>query len=257
MKEQNGSKEIYSAFYESVKKSYIAYLINGPRSTKKLKPLHGYMGNTIKEIISENYDVYYINGKEVKTEGGYYPKAVDVAIVKKNTKVIIKGRNYYIPKIDMAISIKFVTSNYRQNSNNYFENLLGECANLKSAGIKFAHFVVFRDRIPYFKSDKSLGHWEELENKDIKKYIRLHEDKESHLYAPDIIGLEIVKIHPIIEEIMNGQPPFTEDIEEYISNIKISNGLNNLRANPNLLKKVKENFNIITFLTQIKKILED
>ncbi len=94
--------------------------------------------------------VYFLNGKEVQTEGEYYTKIIDVAIVKRGVKVIKKRVGFksvfYIPEIEMAISIKFITSNFKQNANNYFENLLGECANLRVRGIKFGHFVVFRDK---------------------------------------------------------------------------------------------------------------
>ena len=165
---------LYAGLYNAIRDSYFNYLRFGDRSEKKLKPLHGWIGNTISSFIpKERYDVYFLNGKEVQTECEYYKKMIDVAIVKKDVKVIKIKRVFYTPEIEMAISIKFITSNFKQNANNYFENLLGECANLRARGIKFGHFVIFRDRMPYFESNKKIKRWEILEDRDINKYIKL------------------------------------------------------------------------------------
>lgn len=148
-------EKLYQDFYEAVKNSYINYLLYGDRSEEKIKPLHKFLGEAIKSLIGDKYEAYFLNGKEVQTEGKYYTKIIDIAIVEKGKEVkevrIGPKKVFYIPEILMAISVKFITSNFRQNANNYFENLLGECANLRSKGIKFAHFVVFRDKIPYFE----------------------------------------------------------------------------------------------------------
>lgn len=83
-------QNLYTGFYDAVKESYVKYLLSGDRSEKKLKPLHAWVGNTIKMFIPDLYDVYFLNGKEVQTEGEYYTKIIDVAVVKKKLKLLKK-----------------------------------------------------------------------------------------------------------------------------------------------------------------------
>lgn len=94
---------------------------NANRSTKRIKALHGWIVKEIKGKLGEGYDVIGLSdghdSSEEKVEGRYYPKKVDVCVKQKEE---VKG----------IISVKFVNSNYKQNANNYFENLMGETANL-------------------------------------------------------------------------------------------------------------------------------
>jgi predicted nucleic-acid-binding Zn-ribbon protein len=253
---------LYEGFYNAVKGSYFNYLLYGDRSVEKLKPLHFWIGNTIKRFLSNEYDLYFLNGKEVQTEGEYYTKIIDVGIVKKGIEVTVKRSGYrtvfYIPKIEMAISIKFITSNFKQNANNYFENLLGECANLRARGMKFGHFVVFRDKIPYFQRSKAIRNWEILEDEDIKKYIKLFQEREKYLHAPNFIGLEIVNISPIVEEYYNRKPKFTsQEIEKInaISSIKIQNGIDASNLSEDVKKLVINYFNLTQFFANLKNLL--
>lgn len=251
-------KKLYQDFYEAIKNSYKNYLIYGDRSEEKIKPLHKFLGEAIKSLIGDKYEVYFLNGKEVQTEGKYYTKIIDIAIVEKGKEVkevrIGPKKVFYIPEILMAISVKFITSNFRQNANNYFENLLGECANLRSKGIKFAHFVVFRDKIPYFERNGKIKTWEQIEDKDIEKYIKLFEEMEKSFHAPDVIGIEIVNINPIIEEQKSRKPPF-RGIKGEIQKIKIQNGISNLRISKEIKGFISNNFNLYHFLEEVKRNL--
>lgn len=147
-------------FYERIKASYIAYLKHGSRSNEKLKPIHSWLGKTYKNLLRSGYDVYYLNGKEIKVEGRYYPKIVDICIQKNRKDVFV-------------VSFKFVTSNYKQNVNNFFENLLGECANIQSKNMGFGHILVLRDKIPYFDNKGKIKRMESPKDKDLLKYIKL------------------------------------------------------------------------------------
>lgn len=155
----------------------------------------------------------------------------------------------------MAVSIKFITSNFKQNANNYFENLLGECANLRARGIKFGHFVVFRDKIPYFERSKKIKHWEILEDHDINKYIKLFQEKEKFPHTPNFIGVEIINISPIVEEFHNKKPEFTEEEIRKVGGITIQNGIDNTKLSEEVKKFILDNFNLQQFFTNIKEIL--
>lgn len=259
----NKQEDLYQGFYKAIKESYCKYLLYGDRSKEKLKPLHKWVGETINKKLPPNlYKVYYLNGKEVETEGRYYNKTVDIAIVDSKVdppvrKVGFKNV-YYAQKIEMAISIKFITSNFKQNANNYFENLLGECKNIRANNIKFGYFVVFRDKIPYFDIDKGIKCFEVLDDNDVEKYIKLFEDIKKSLDLPNIIGMEIINIDPIVEEDLKKKPKFSEeDIKKATEEkgIKIENGINNTNLSEEKKKFILDNFNLQQFFTNIEKIL--
>lgn len=72
-----------------------------------------------------------------------------------------------------AVSFKFVASNYSQNSNNYFENLVGECFNIQAMDIPFCHVFVIRDKIPYYKRDRTVQKYEQFTNVTLKELMKL------------------------------------------------------------------------------------
>lgn len=120
------------------------------------------------------------DGKEATLDGKYYLKDLDIAIFKKE-------------KIVATISFKFVTSNYKQNANNYFENLMGETANIRRQGVGFAHFLVLRGHTPYYSKNKGNLRGREqkteiINEKDLQKYIKLFKDMDFP-HKPDLIGI--------------------------------------------------------------------
>jgi hypothetical protein len=123
------------------------------------------------------------NGGEANINGKYYPKNLDISVI-KNGKVLT------------TISFKFVTSNYKQNANNYFENLLGETANIRRVNVGFAHFLVLRAKTPYY--DKNKGNLrgktikiETINDHDLSKYIKLFQDNDFP-HKPDVLGISIL-----------------------------------------------------------------
>lgn len=75
------------------------------------------------KLKKENFRVCSLGfqaGQEKFMKGRYLDKKVDISI--KNTQ---SDRDI------CGIGVKFVMSNYSQNSNNYFENMLGETANIR------------------------------------------------------------------------------------------------------------------------------
>lgn len=53
-----------------------------------------------------------------------------------------------------GIAIKFVMQNYSQNSNNYFENMLGETANIRCNSIPYFQVFIILDKLPYYNKQK-------------------------------------------------------------------------------------------------------
>lgn len=225
-------------FYEKIKESYMAYLKYGSRSTQKLKPIHKWLGETYQNVLGKEYNVYFIDGKEIQVKGRYYPKIVDIGIQKNKKDVFV-------------VSFKFITSNYKQNVNNFFENLLGECANIQSKNIGFGHIMVLRNKIPYFDKKGEIKKWEVPEDKDLFKYIKLFEDKNIFVHAPYYLSIEIVSISPIIEEKlekgpMSGGIRDKENIHLY-ADVNVSNGVENTSLSEEIRKYLNEEMNIQKF----------
>lgn len=171
-------------FLKTISKTFVAYNKFGARSNKKLIPIHLWFAKVIEKKLGSGYSVRSLGkGGEFIMGGKYYPKTLDISIFKDK-------------KIITTISFKFVTSNYKQNSNNYFENLLGETANIRRVNVGFAHFLVLRSHTPYY--DKNKGNLRGKEKKieiindhDLSKYIKLFNDVDFP-HKPEVLGIAIV-----------------------------------------------------------------
>ena len=175
-----------SQFLEILKQSFIAYLHTGARSNKKLEILHGAISKDLQERLQDDkYSVYslgYETGKEHRIIGRYVDKTVDITITEDNKSVA-------------GIAVKYVMSNYSQNSNNYFENMLGETANIRSAKIPYFQIFVIPDKVPYFDKEGGISKWEHINEHNLKKYINLSNDNiENFLHTPNKTLLFIVHI---------------------------------------------------------------
>lgn len=164
--------------------SFKKFLQTHPRSNEKLKILHGKIAEDIKDKLNSHYSVesYGVgNGKEGKMNGRYVEKTVDILISKE--------------KEDLAgIGVKFVMNNYSQNSNNYFENMLGETANIRANKKKYFQILILPEKMPYYDNRGKIKKWEEITENNIKKYIILSKDNaEIYLHAPIKTLLFVIK----------------------------------------------------------------
>jgi hypothetical protein len=164
-------------FLESITESFKKFISAGSSaSTMKLKPLHGAIAKDIADRLGEDYEIKsqgYGNGKEANVMGAYTDKNVDITIYDKRSDS---------DKPIAGISVKFVMQNYKQNSKNYFHDMIGETANLRSAGIQYFNVFISLDTLPYYKDDKTRGtkiihHWEKVTQHDMDKYINKRNKK--------------------------------------------------------------------------------
>ena len=185
----NFMNQIENKFFEAINSSFKAYNKNGgARSNKKLIPIHKFLSESVLSKLGREYSIKSLgigDGKEATFSGKYYDKDLDVAICKND-------------KIVATISFKFVTSNYKQNANNYFENLMGETANIRRCGVGFAHFLVLRGHTPYYSKNKGnlRGKQQKIEvinEKDLRKYIKLYNDMDFP-HKPDLIGICLIDL---------------------------------------------------------------
>lgn len=173
-------------FLKAVQASFKMYQKYGARSNKKLFPLHNEIAKTLKDIWGPDFDYNFlgIDSKELKVHGKYYDKDVDITVSKSDIPVFCLG-------------VKFVTSNYKQNANNYFENMMGETANIQSVGnVPYAQLIVFRRETPYYKKNNANkpSKIELINDKDIQKYLNLVFDS-AQAHRPNMLGILIVDIN--------------------------------------------------------------
>lgn len=171
----------------AVTDSYERYKEAGPRSNKKLFPLHGWVCEEIQLVLGDGYVIRSVqSGGERNIDGKYYSKNVDVS-VEFNGHVV------------GVVNVKFVMSNYRQNANNYFENQLGETANLRRSNIAYGHLNLFTHPIPYFNREGELETEQHLNDADIKKYSLLSED-HTYPHAPNVQAICIFYVEGLAEK---------------------------------------------------------
>ena len=172
-------------FLKVIEESFRKYKEYGARSTQKLKSIHKFVAGVLSEIWGSDCGLHYMcdGNREFTVEGKYYPKDIDIAITKNDKPVFCLG-------------IKFVTSNYKQNANNYFENMMGETANIQALGdLPYAHLIVLRHKTPYYKKNETEepSKIEIISNKDISKYLRLMFD-HPQAHRPNHLGIILVDI---------------------------------------------------------------
>ena len=180
---------------QAIQESYRRYLVDGPRSTSKLLPLHKSLGEIFKKLhptanlVSKCGE---LDG-ELKSPGAYYPKNVDIAAVVGH--INSTGSTYTVESKDQILGIlgiKFVVTNFKQNANNYFENMMGETANIQQLGIPYSHFIVLPVEIPWLTRDGSVSRIETLASGDIEKYKKLMAGPDGS-HKPASISIALVE----------------------------------------------------------------
>jgi len=242
-------------FLNSIKQMYEKYLDTHRRSSEKLKPFHGMIAEDLQNRLGENYKVFslgYEAGKEKTIEGKYMDKKVDISIFKKN------GRS--LDEIG-GIALKSIMTNYAQNSNNYFENMLGETANLRSNSKLYFQILVLPEIMPYFGNKTING----VEKKDVvkknetlnveklSKYVSMSNDNiDNSLFLPNKTLLYLINTHDTQMDISN-YPTRSEWVSYMKQNLNIKLSSQNLNFGEGIIYNNYESF----IQAVVQKILED
>ena len=179
-------------FLSVVGDSFKKFLETGSRSNEKLKILHGAIAKDLQKRLGNEYWVQSLgvgDGKEMKIDGRYIDKAVDITILKKDKPIA-------------GIGVKFVMQNYSQNSNNYFENMLGETANIRCANIPYFQIFIIPDKLPYYKNDGTFQKWEEFSSHNSAKYLTLSKDDiQTSIHTPTKTLLFVIHLPEIEKDV--------------------------------------------------------
>ena len=148
-------------FIKMMQQSYNNYCQYSSRSNKKVNVIHGWIRQKLNETLDLNkYEVF--EEKNIPALNASGRKKADIVVFNKHTQTY-----------DLVFSVKFICSNYKQNKNNYLENLIGECRTIKLCNpeIKIVPFNIFPSECPYFRKDKTLKHTEKIDfEKDLSIY---------------------------------------------------------------------------------------
>lgn len=209
--------ELNSAFLTAIQTSFNRFVESKTSSTPtKLKPLHGRIAEDLATKLGADYTIWaqgYGEGKEKKMEGRYMDKRVDIAI-----------QNVHTGKCVAAIATKFVMQNYSQNSNNYFESMLGEMANLRTAGYPYFQVFIILDKLPYYRDTKAITKWESFTIHNAEKYYKLSADNvNAYWHTPNKTLIYVVRIEPSLPEDCKDQDAYFRFYAEQKDHIKVVN----------------------------------
>lgn len=220
-------------FLACIKTSFIRFLETGSRSNEKLVILHGFIAKDLAQRLGSQYQVKSLgigSGQEGKIEGRYIDKNVDITIYNQQNEAIA------------GIGVKFVMQNYAQNSNNYFENMLGETANIQSNHIPYFQVFIVPETLPYYENSRQIKRWESFTSHHAQKYIKLsYDNSEIMLHSPAKTLFYILNIP--LPEIYNKTQE--EYIKYYLNNdfnITLSQSLDQITFGKNIILNDYERF---------------
>lgn len=228
----NQTSALEDRFILAVRESYTAYNEYGARSNQKLRPLHQWVADEMQRMLGDGYALQSLRkgdeGGEDTVAGKYYDKTVDVSIAK-------------VGGAPMAIvSIKFITSNFKQNANNYFEHLMGETANLRRGGIIFGHLMVLPTVVPYLKRGGAIAREERISNRHLQKYVKLGQDND-YPHRPDAMGIGLISL-PL------------DDLRD-VGRIELAD-LNAMDIKPKVRAALMNEFSVPRFMRDMTRLVE-
>ena len=157
------------------------------RSNAKLKPIHGYIANSINIKTNGEYHILaqgFGEDKEKNVSGTYYNKNVDITVSKLNNG---------IEKDIAGVEVKIFASSIGKNSVNYIENCMGATANLQSDGFSVAQFVVAPTYSTWYNKQGVLTKIEQLSEHNIRKYFNLDTINMNNAYhKPNLLYFGLI-----------------------------------------------------------------
>lgn len=180
-----------SEFLKILTDAFLKFLHTGSRSNEKLKILHGAIAKDLHERLDADYQIQSLgfgSGHESIIQGRYIEKAVDITVLHGQKPIA-------------GIGVKFVMQNYSQNSNNYFENMLGETANIRSNHIPYFQIFIIPDKIPYYDRQGNFKKWEAFTDHNVAKYkILSHDNIHYAAHTPDKTLLYVIHLPDISDQ---------------------------------------------------------
>lgn len=177
-------------FIQILNETYNLYTKYGPRSSKKVDYFHLQIKKILNNILpkEKKYDIKL--ELNVPSCNSTKKKRCDIVVTKNEVPYIV-------------FPIKIIMTNYKQNKNNYWENLTGEITHIKwmNENINIIPINIFMNKIPYLKSNKEIKKFESITIKDLDNYNKLIEHNLCYDVINYIVEIEHTnKIGDIFEE---------------------------------------------------------
>ena len=219
---QDSGEQFERDFLKAAAVSLILYRAHGPRSPKKLLPVHGCIAGFVDRSLGAEYKVKSFgvgDNKEATISGAYYDKKVDIAVLKGEKPIAVT-------------SFKFVMSKYPPNSVNYFEHMLGESANLRLSNCVYAHvLLILRNRPSNLRGNAGIS--QKITEHNLMKYIRLFQSQD-YPHRPDLLTIAIIDYDGQSASLCESDMGFSSNV---VSSLQGDFSLRNFaRKFPNLCK---------------------
>ncbi len=205
---------------DQIIKSLKEYANNGERSTAKLIPIHQKIKNDVSKHLISNYKIKNLDSfsldskkslsKEKKFHGRYYDKKIDISFFANEKEI-------------GGIGIKIPIANIDQNFNNYFENMLGETANIRSNNIPYFQVIIFPIKTLYFRNNGTVSKIERANLNKFNKYLNLSKDNvDTFFHAPNKILFIFYEFKSFNIEEINSKEDFLNKLKSKNLDISIS-----------------------------------
>jgi hypothetical protein len=173
-------------FINIIRETLGLYMEHGARSSAKVNHFHRFIQNKILQLIRDK--------PEYRVELEYKVAATNSSGLKRCDIVVLKNN---IPHI--VFPVKIISSNYKQNKNNSWENLTGELQHLVWANDENINIIpinIFMNKTPYLNTNKI---YNTLITKkiayDVMNYIMVVEHQnnigDNYDKIPNIIGFDV------------------------------------------------------------------
>lgn len=241
----NYIKDFSQDFLKSIEQSF-EFVLSGKnknRSAKKVEIIHKNIAEHLQFFLGEEYIVKtkLTTGKEEKIIGRYSTKKVNILIERKVDNKQIAG-----------MGLKFILSSFQKNSNNYFENMLGETANIRSNNIQYFQLIILLENIPNFNGNGNISSFTKLNNGLMKKYDVLSSDGTTSFHHSPLKTLLIILKDDIESKYIN-----IKTKEEYFNSFSdgfkfsLSNSVD-IKFNPGVILNQYE-----FFLKEVALLIKD
>lgn len=129
--------------------NYANTSIDGARSTKKLKALHGQIASDISAHGLYTMSQGYGYDREYSVPGFLKHKNGDITIFKDKTSV---DENHVLGIVEFKIFMASIGKNFT----NYIENMIGDCCNIQANGIPEYNMIIIPDISPIYDKNKNI-----------------------------------------------------------------------------------------------------
>ena len=147
------------AFLNMLSECVGEYHRHGPRSSKKVDMLHGYLKDWFQRSCEKKCGGQRCPEYTFELEKGL-PSCN--ASQEKRCDIVVSHQG----KPFAVFPVKFTMSNYYQNKNNNWEVLTGECTHIKhhpsNQGLRIVPVNIIFNQVPYLDEKKIIKKWEEI-----------------------------------------------------------------------------------------------